>query len=236
MEIQHTGLSAESESDRSRKCLMFCPSSLYPSLKRAWVDSKFTCPIDHDQTSSVWMRQPYISSRISHLFCMSAPSAVPQRIRPIIVNSIDRMLVGWAWTNVCVKPTKVSSPFLADCDSTSPIGVVSSVARIVAAVFHLRPCAVFRAMAFAMNSVRLDVVLTTKASATFCCTLAKMMSWNHNQKAAIASTFPSGMRTHVWSDFEHKEARKSLTCQDQSTHQLIIPEHSAWWVLAALGI
>lgn len=80
---------------------------------------------------------------IIRLLFRRSPSAVAWGIRPIIVDSVERVS-GWARPHVAQERGEVISPFLAHYDATLAIVAVPIGLRVVTAVLCCNPAFVFR--------------------------------------------------------------------------------------------
>ncbi len=84
-----------------------------------------------------------VKSGVSILLLWNLPTTVFCGIGAVIVDSADRMNVGWALANICKKVLKTVSPSVAHCDAPSSIVLVYRAVRVVASHLHVSPSLIF---------------------------------------------------------------------------------------------
>lgn len=132
-----------------------------------------------------------ISSSIAKLFRTCGPSTIIWRIRAIVVDPIKRMLGRWSRPHVSVEVLE-SIPSVANNNSTPSPVVIVPKARIIAALFHVSPDAVFCCLVHIMrfDSIRRNFFL--QASTAFRVSSNEVLRLNDNLCSAIAKTIPVG--------------------------------------------
>ncbi len=90
------------------------------------------------------MSKDVVVSAVPLLVHLRNPAAVLLAVVAITVNSVKRVLVGWARPHVTIERLKAVFPFVAYRDTASTIAWVGPNVRVVAPIFHLVPDAVDR--------------------------------------------------------------------------------------------
>jgi hypothetical protein len=127
---------------RLRQCSLDTPSALKPYLHHVVTESCFSSPFSQDQRSAV-ESNPVAPATVPALLRVQRPSAVPRRVRAIVVHPFDGMLRTWPPPHVRNKVLKRVPPPLANRDPATPIVGETLVVRIGASVAHRVPDAVF---------------------------------------------------------------------------------------------
>ncbi len=94
-----------------------------------------------------WSRHAIVSyqpspSRVPALLRFGGPAAVFRRIAFVVVDAVNRVLLGWGFTHVRQKRLKVIKPSVAHRDASATVVMESGIARVVATSFHAAPSAI----------------------------------------------------------------------------------------------
>ena len=84
-----------------------------------------------------------VKSSIPILLRREFPSAVVGRIWAIVINSTDRMNIGWAFSHVGKEIFKTFAPSITHRNSSGAIVFIYGGARVVAAEFKIAPSLIF---------------------------------------------------------------------------------------------
>jgi hypothetical protein len=109
------------------------------------------------------MRIIYIPAIITVLFLGSCPSAIIRRISQIIVNPIYGESLFVSWFHILNKIKNIE-PMVTDCDSSTPIGIIPFVFRVITSTHHMGVNQVKRVMPKAMFSSTYHLLTPTAYS------------------------------------------------------------------------
>lgn len=94
-----------------------------------------------------------VASTVALLRQPISPPAVLWRIRTVVVDAINRVMFGWAWSHIAQKCHEAIAPFIAHNNTASAIASVRVVIRVVAAPLCATPDYVLRSLRQAMRGV-----------------------------------------------------------------------------------
>lgn len=171
---------------------------------------------------------------VAHLLRMRRPSAVLRRVRPVVVDALDRVL-GWTRSHVCEKRIERLAPAVTDCDTASAVELVIASIRIQAARLHGLPRAVFACAlipdagavlrATASHSVNRETATTARLA------VEQFLRVDVAHGATIATTRPSSQLVDGWGRAQNQPSAEAtsdkIDAQDRQFYQLTTPSRHA---------
>jgi hypothetical protein len=129
-------------------------------------------------------------SAISCLLSGECPSAVLWRIRPVVVDTVDRMLLGWSRSEIGQEYGEVA-PFAANGNSAPAVVGEERVVRVEASPSHGTPRTISEAFIVGASRVSVPQMtprgdLSAQASATPRVAAFKFVAWNDSDGTARA--------------------------------------------------
>ena len=180
-------------------------------------NTHYVAPRRHTQTGAVHGNDA-IKSGVSILLLLSFPSAVFWRIWSVIIDSSDRMYVGWPWSHIREKILKTVSPSIAYRDASSSVMLVNRVIRVETTHLHVSPSLIFWRSGHAV--LRLSPVLFKR----FCRSLSlqapateykfsKMGCWHKRVLSAVTQAIPHRVTSAMdrWHLCKNSKSPKLLT-------------------------
>lgn len=173
------------------------PIPIGPSVvKGAVVDAKADAPIGDRHGFPIEFHDA-ISSRISELHAGGRPSAIFRAVPGIVVDTIQRMLVGRPWPHVChviLEPIRPAPP-VANSDPSAAIVLEILVVLVVASKNHVPPAIPVWGPGFAMCAIHLRGPfashLALKASARYGQAVTNVVGINELFRSTFTSKQPS---------------------------------------------
>src|SRR3990167_3841505 len=83
------------------------------------------------------------SSLIVSLYAFRRPATIAGRVRPVVIDAIQRMLYRWPRSHVASKCNKTLSPLIAHSYPARTVISIVWVALVVATSFRSSPCGIF---------------------------------------------------------------------------------------------
>ena len=159
-------------------------------------------------------------ARIAGLPCPRSPYAVFRAIRPVIVQSFQRMLGGWTWPHIMQKGRKRVLPTLTNANATTtPSGIIFAC-RAIASLFHFTPGTVFWTdlvlSCSSMRNFQFQLQFSHQTSTTTRSFVTKTHGRNRDDSATDTLAYPMGSPTRnrrTCITFEHSKPLKSLPGQ-----------------------
>ena len=161
---------------------------------------------------------PFVWAAIQGLFASSSPSAIPRRVRTVIVTAIQGMVRRWAWSHVAQEGCEVGSPFIADSNAATSVTAIGRIRLAIAASFHAFPDSVFMRFSSAVRSIadatHCGQFFAVQASAAAGVAILECSGPNGFHAAAIASARPMGHAwPRAWRAFYHKQSPELPSCE-----------------------
>lgn len=131
------------------------------------------------------------ATTISHLFRCGRPSAVPRRVRTIVVDSVNRMLRRRFWPHVVEEGFKRVAPFIAHGNAASPIQTEVRAGLVKATALDGAPSRVF-ASGVLLSGVTVLKPTKTRApetAAAFCTAAPQIDIRDMRDRATLAAAF-----------------------------------------------
>ena len=157
---------------------------------------------------------------ITGLFFPCRPSTIRWRVGTIIVNSINRMSMGWALAHVALKRFKGISPFSANRNASASIVFEGLAIWAIASPFHRQPYAVLPTTRHAVDSASIASYFRAKAPATLTTARRENRGVNSRLSPALALAQPHRLAAiRSRETRENSPSPKGLACQvNQSAH------------------
>jgi hypothetical protein len=156
-----------------------------------------------------------------------APSTICRRIRPIIIDAVQRVGIRWARPHVFYELLKALSPCRVDVNATGTVITITRRFLTVASIDHCCPHTILRSIGKAMCG-QLDTsffMLNTTTGLT--CPLSKIVSVYRSDSPAITSAHEKGPVVPSRVPGQDQPRRESLPCYVNkfplSTHLLTLP-------------
>lgn len=105
-------------------------------------------------------------ARVQNLLSARSPSAVVRRIRAVVVDAVDRMVLRWPRTHVGKKVSERVAPTFADENASASVVGIGDVVPVVAASVHGHPRQMFRRVCQTVRSRGANKSLAPKAATT----------------------------------------------------------------------
>ena len=157
-------------------------------------------------------RHKDISPRISGLLLSGRPAAIFWAIIAVVINSIKRVFVGGAITNILQEISKARCPSLANFDPAPTPQMILRGRRVCAAALHRIPCSIFRSsLRMPMYSARLRISFALQAAATARRSSPKVGTHHDSSATAVASAFPPRPTVFGIVKFKNKQASELLS-------------------------
>ncbi len=153
-----------------------------------------------------------VPARIVRLFYMVRPSAVLGRVRTVIVDAVDRVLLRWASPHVFEERREVVAPTVTHPYSAASIIGELVVLRVVAAVFYSLPCRVF----FRWISIETVAVGARSLRDLFTAKTATTAHGRYATTGTLAAPIPGW--TGKWHALESGEPAESMASQVYLAH------------------
>lgn len=118
------------------------PAALYAPFKCRVFNVYELSPL-REIHGSVSNRYPMVTPVIVILLISCRPYYVARFITSVVVNTFNRMVFGWSWSNMVKECHKIIFPFITDCYASATIVLKPCIFRVKTAVEHRAPCAVF---------------------------------------------------------------------------------------------
>lgn len=143
--------------------------------------SYFLCALQRSQSDCL--------SRVSALLRHRGPAAVFRRVRTVVINSINRMVIGWPTSHVCDELFDGVAPTLAYVNATAAVVRKRLVVGVFASAAHSDPRVVLRSSGQSMLGRECRETLSSKLSAQTSATLRSSSSHRMRGKRALCSAF-----------------------------------------------
>lgn len=127
---------------RSRQGGLNAPATLQAKADHARSSSDVLRPFARGSGSSV-ERDGGVGARVLALFASCGPAAIVGRVRAVVVNALNRVIVGWPWPHIDQKSLKAVEPSSAHGDAAPAVVLEAFVARVDATLPRRRPHGVF---------------------------------------------------------------------------------------------
>ncbi len=163
-----------------------------------------------------------VPARIVRLFYMVRPSAVLGRVRTVIVDAVDRVLLRWASPHVFEERREVVAPTVTHPYSAASIIGELVVLRVVAAVFYSLPCRVFfrwiSIETVAVGARSLRDLFTAKTATT--ARLSTSQTTQQHGRYATTGTLAAPITgwTGTWHALDSGEPAESMASQVYLAH------------------
>lgn len=191
------------------KCFVDRPAAPNAFIDRSASSSKFITGLSQTHPFAAKLNPDRIDP-ISLLLYLRSPSDVSRFITLVVVNPVNRMFWRWSRTNVLQKFFKTT---VLDSYTSNTISVKSIASWVVASVFHLRPCTVFRCLRFSMSMLYclLGNAFANAATASFAVSINDSGRLFCSFSSADTPTQPNGHFTFVWKAFDECPVVELLT-------------------------
>jgi len=160
---------------------------------------KLYAPISETHSSAIYSDPP-IGGGISGLSFCSRPSTIGWFVISIIINTINRISLGWSAAHICNKILKTFQPALTYLNASSAIARIFGIMRISAPLFHTRPNTPFWPRTHAVKIGAFKSILTEHGGSAFALkataarfALSKICGGGDSQSATITAAFPHGI-------------------------------------------
>lgn len=147
---------------------------------------------------------------VATLLRLSGPLAVIRRVRPVIVNALDRMFRGWLLSHVGIEALKRTDPVIANFDASAAVPCVGGIVLVQAAFFHAAPRLVFRCRPLCI-CVAVDNNAALQAAAAFGAYIERVFNYGR-RLSALAKTYPARASVGFWSQLNYSEASECSPC------------------------
>lgn len=211
---------------RSRQGGLNAPATLQAKADHARSGSDVLRPFARGSGSSV-ERDGGVGARVLALFASCGPAAIVRRVRAVVVDALNRVLVGWSWPHIGQKSLKAIEPSSAHGDASAAVVLEPFVTGVYAALPCCRPHGIFRHQSVAnFQAQGGSQSFNTKAATANGLPGLKVYAPDHGDLAAVASANPSAAlssssrRGHI--AIQHDEASESLARQITDYHPSIV--------------
>jgi hypothetical protein len=170
-------------------CFLYRPSKLQSGLDQFLAQSMRSF-VYISRNLALWGVNHQDGALVASLFQPSGPSAVLRTVWAVVVDAVNRMLIGWPWSHVSEECREVVPPMVADGDSSSTIVRIAFQVWLVATALNRAPCDVFNGMAHSMFQQLRSRLVSFQASAAMRIVASQITTTDTGCIPAITATFP----------------------------------------------
>lgn len=174
----------------SCKYLFFGPATLRSGVDRPDLDAVFARGFDGSLAPANWMELP---AGVKALLARCCPPAVARLVVAFVVDSVDRVIAGWARPHVSKKRLERIAPTVAHRDPLGAVMGVSVLVRIETSALDASPYSVFRRLAEAVSLANGAGDVTREAAARDGRSVAEVSPAHNAGRSAAALAGPQGL-------------------------------------------
>ena len=168
------------------------PASIKPTLDTSRRKAKSSLPLRHRQATA-HVGNAVVVALIVGLLNIGGPSAVAGAISPVIVQSVQGVLVGWCGSHVLQERQEGFVPSAAHLDAATPIAGIPFRIWVMASLFGGSPRMKGSAVAHSMNEKQLAGLFSLEASTALGLAHGELNVHDVADLSAITATTPDGI-------------------------------------------